>query len=73
MPIVEEMGNYFVYKQINPELFEKVQVGTGVSDGVRTEITYGLDGSERVVTRGAVIVKLAQAAGGLDAHAGHVH
>ncbi len=71
--IVEEMGNYFVYKQINPELFEKVQVGTGVSDGVRTEITSGLDGSERVVTKGAVIVKLAQAAGGLDAHAGHVH
>ena len=71
--IVEEMGNYFVYKQINPELFEKVQVGTGVCDGVRTEITYGLDGSERVVTKGAVIVKLAQAAGGLDAHAGHVH
>ena len=71
--IVEEMGSYFVYKQINPELFEKVQVGTGESDGVRTEITSGLDGSERVVTKGAVIVKLAQAAGGLDAHAGHVH
>ncbi len=71
--IVEEMGNYFVYKQINPELFEKIQVGVGVSDAVRTEIVSGLDGSERVVTKGAVIVKLAQAAGGLDAHAGHVH
>ncbi len=71
--IVEEMGNYFVYKQITPELFEKVQVGVGASDGLRTIITSGLDGSERVVTRGAVIVKLAQAAGGLDAHAGHVH
>ncbi len=71
--IVEEMGNYFVFKQITPELFEKIQVGIGASDGLRTEITSGLDGSERVVTRGAVIVKLAQAAGGLDAHAGHVH
>ncbi len=71
--VVEEMGNYFVYKQITPELFEKVQVGVGSSDGVRTEITSGLNGDERVVSRGAVIVKLAQAAGGLDAHSGHVH
>ena len=71
--VVEDTGNYFVYKQLTPELFEKIQVGVGVSDGVRTEIVSGLDGDERVVSRGAVIVKLAQAAGGLDAHSGHVH
>ena len=71
--IVEEMGNYFVYKQLTPELFEKTQVIIGGTDGQRTEILSGLAAGERVVSRGAIIVKLAQAAGGLDAHSGHVH
>lgn len=71
--VVEEMGSYFVYRQINPEYFEKVQVRAGASDGRRTEILAGLEEGQRVVSRGAVIVKLAQAAGGLDAHSGHAH
>ena len=71
--VVEEMGSYFVYRQINPEYFEKVQVRAGASDGRRTEILSGLEEGQRVVSRGAVIVKLAQAAGGLDAHSGHAH
>lgn len=71
--ILEEMGNHFVYRQLNPECFEKTQVTTGASDGVCTEILSGLEGGERVVSKGAVLVKLSQAAGGLDPHAGHVH
>ena len=67
------MGSYFVYRPINPEYFEKVQVRAGASDGRRTEILAGLEEGQRVVSRGAVIVKLAQAAGGLDAHSGHAH
>ena len=71
--IIEEMGNYFVYVQLTPELFEKRVIIQGVSDGVRTEITEGIAEGERVVNRGAMLVKLAQASGALDAHAGHVH
>lgn len=71
--LVEEMGNFFVYKQLTPEFFEKTQVSVGTTDGVRTEIKSGLQAGDRVVSRGAILVKLAQAAGGLDAHAGHVH
>jgi RND family efflux transporter MFP subunit len=71
--IVEEMGNYFVYVQLTPEYFEKRLVKTGVSDGKRTEIKEGLSGNERVVSTGAILVKLAQASGALDAHSGHVH
>lgn len=71
--VLEEMGNHFVYRQITPEYFEKVQVGIGTSDALRTEILSGLEEGQRVVSRGAVIVKLAQAAGGLDAHSGHAH
>lgn len=71
--IVEEMGNSFVYVQVNPELFEKRLVSLGSTDGFRTVVLSGVRPGERVVTRGAIMVKLAQGAGALDPHAGHVH
>lgn len=71
--LVEEMGNYFVFVQINPELFEKRLVTIGATDGIRTVITSGVKAGERVVSKGATMVKLAQGAGALDPHAGHVH
>ncbi len=71
--IVEEMGNYFVFVQLTPELFEKRSIRKGVTDGMRTEISEGLAEHERVVSKGAILVKLAQSAGALDAHSGHVH
>lgn len=71
--LIEEMGNYFVYVQLTPEFFEKREVKIGKTDGERTEILAGLDGTERVVAKGAVLVKLAQATGTLDAESGHQH
>lgn len=71
--IVEEMGSCFVFVQLTPERFEKRPVRLGRTDGLRTEITSGLTGDERIVTEGAVLVKLAQAAGALDVHSGHSH
>jgi RND family efflux transporter MFP subunit len=71
--IVEEMGNHFVFVQLTPEFFEKQLVKTGVTDGIRTEITEGVSEGDRVISKGAILVKLAQASGALDAHAGHVH
>lgn len=71
--IVEEMGNTFVFVEVQPELFEKRLVTLGGSDGKRTVVTSGLKAGERVVTKGAMMVKLAQGAGALDPHAGHVH
>lgn len=71
--VVEEMGSYSVYVNVGPEHFEKRQVMTGVTDGRMIEIRSGLEEGERIVTRGAVLVKLAAAGGKLDAHAGHVH
>jgi multidrug efflux pump subunit AcrA (membrane-fusion protein) len=71
--LLEEQGNFFVLVQVNPELFEKREVKTGVSDGIRTEILSGLTKDERIVTKGAILVKLAQASNALDPHAGHVH
>jgi RND family efflux transporter MFP subunit len=71
--IVEEMGNHFVFVQLTPELFEKRAIKTGVTDGIHIEITAGVSAGERVVSKGAILVKLAQSSGTLDAHAGHVH
>lgn len=71
--IVEEMGNYFVYVQQTPELFEKRLVEKGASDGRRTVINKGLTAGERVVGKGAVMLKLSQSTGSVDVHSGHVH
>ncbi len=70
--LIEEMGAYFLYVQITPELFEKRAVLIGKSDGLSTEITEGLSVGERVVSKGAIMVKLSQSTGQLDAH-GHGH
>lgn len=71
--LIEEMGNFFVFVQLTPEYFEKREVTAGRADGTHTEILAGITPGERVVTRGAVLLKLAQSTGTLDAHAGHVH
>ncbi|MDR3250410.1 MAG: efflux RND transporter periplasmic adaptor subunit [Tannerella sp.] len=71
--IVEEFGNFFVYVQLTPELFEKRTVETGATNGLRTEITAGIKAGERIVGKGAILVKLAQSSGSLDVHAGHAH
>ena len=71
--ILEEMGNFFVFVQVTPELFEKREIKTGVTDGMYVEVLSGLADDERVVTKGAILIKLAQATGTLDAHSGHVH
>ncbi len=71
--LLEEQGVFFVYVQVHPELFEKRVVKVGASDGLRSEIISGITNNDRIVTHGAIMIKLAQATGTLDAHAGHVH
>ncbi|MFC2104607.1 efflux RND transporter periplasmic adaptor subunit, partial [Bacteroidota bacterium] len=71
--LIEEQGNYFVFVQITPEMFEKREVKIGTTDGNKTEIISGLKKKERIVSKGAIIVKLAAVSNSLDPHAGHVH
>jgi membrane fusion protein, heavy metal efflux system len=71
--IVEEQGNYFVFVQIHPESFEKREVEVGISDGLYVHIPRGLNENERVVSKGAVMVKISAASGSIDPHSGHVH
>jgi len=71
--LIEEQGNYFVLVQLNPENFEKREVKTGQTDGMETEIIHGLTENERVVSTGALLVKMAAASTAIDPHSGHVH
>ena len=71
--LLEEQGNLFVFVQVHPELFEKREITVGSTDGIRSEIKSGITNAERIVTKGAILVKLAQSSGALDAHSGHVH
>lgn len=71
--IMEDQGKYFVFIQHNPEQFVKRDITIGATDGIRTEVKTGLLQTDRLVTKGAVFVKLAQSSGTLDAHSGHVH
>lgn len=71
--LLEEQGNYFVYAQISPELFEKRSIRIGATDGLRTEIIEGLAKEERIVSVGGIFIKLSQTTGTLDAHSGHAH
>lgn len=70
--IMEEQGSYFVFVQTSGERFEKRYIKFSHSDGIKSLITKGLNFGERVVTIGAVRVKLASASGTLPAH-GHAH
>jgi len=71
--LLEEQGIYYVFVQVTPELFEKRIIKKGATDGLKTEILKGVTQSERIVTMGAILIKLEQATGTLDAHSGHVH
>jgi RND family efflux transporter MFP subunit len=71
--LIEEQGNYFVFVQLTPEKFDKREVAIGNSDGIKTEILSGITGADRIVSRGAILVKLAAVSNSLDPHAGHIH
>lgn len=70
--LVEEQGIYYVYIQIDEEGYTKRRIEKGASDGNRVEITGGLKEGEKVVTQGAMAVKLASMSGAIPGHS-HEH
>ena len=66
--LTEEQGIHFVYVQIDAEGYRKQEVTLGESDGERVEILTGVKQGDRVVTKGAVQVRLASAANAIPAH-----
>ena len=66
--LTEEQGIHFVYIQVDAEGYRKQEVTLGESDGERVEILTGVKKGDRVVTKGAVQVRLASAANAIPAH-----
>lgn len=66
--LTEEQGLHFVYIQVDDEGYRKQEVQTGATDGNRIEILSGLNGGEKVVTKGAIHVKLASASNAIPGH-----
>lgn len=68
----EEQGGSYVFVQVSGESYSKRRVQTGSGDGRRVEIVSGLAEGERVVTRGAMLIKAASMETGEIEH-GHTH
>lgn len=66
--LTEEQGVNFVYLQEDEECYRKQEVKTGMDDGSRIEILSGLKAGDKVVTRGAIHVKLASAGNAIPGH-----
>ncbi|MFC2086201.1 efflux RND transporter periplasmic adaptor subunit, partial [Bacteroidota bacterium] len=70
--LMEEQTNYFVFVQKGGETYEKRYIIPGETDGVNTRILSGLRQNERIVTKGAIRIKLASMSKALPSH-GHAH
>lgn len=66
--LTEEQGLHFIYVQEDEDEYRKQEVTLGMSDGERQEILTGLQAGQRVVTRGAVQLRLASASNAIPAH-----
>jgi RND family efflux transporter MFP subunit len=70
--IVDDAGRPIVFVQREGETFERRAVTLGPRSGDRVQITEGVKPGERVVTKGAYLVRLASLSTSVPAH-GHVH
>ena len=66
--LTDEQGLHFVYVQTDPTCYERREVAIGETDGERVEIKSGLKAGEKVVTEGAMQVRLASASTAIPAH-----
>lgn len=69
--LTNEMGNFYVYVQLDEEGYRKQEVKTGDGNGKEVLILNGLNPGDHVVTKGAYQVKMASASGAIP-H-GHEH
>lgn len=70
--LIDQDGRAVVYVQADGEHFQERAVRTGPRAGNQVAIRDGLQVGERIVTRGAHLVRLADQASGEAAH-GHIH
>ena len=68
--VTDEAGQNVVYVMLGGESFERRILRLGIRDGGYVQVKSGLEPGERIVTRGAYLVRLAAAS---PAEAGHGH
>ena len=66
--LIEEQGEYYVFRRLDEDCYSKVHVTIGASDGERIEITSGIEDGDVIVTEGAMRIKLASAANTIPGH-----
>jgi cobalt-zinc-cadmium efflux system membrane fusion protein len=70
--LIEEQGSLYAFVQTAGESFQKRKVTIGAQNGREVQILNGIEPGERVVTRGAFMIKLATQSSSVPAH-GHEH
>ena len=71
--VQDENGVAVVYLQTGGESFERRIVRSGPRDGERVAILAGVDPGQRVVSKGAYLIRLSTSSAAADGHAGHKH
>lgn len=71
--ITEAQGIYYVYVQLDEECYQRREVTLGARDGSNVQLLSGIEAGDRVVTRGAVSVKMAAASGAIPHSHSHNH
>lgn len=66
--LTNEMGYFYVYKQLDEEGYRKQEVVLGANDGRHVQVVKGLKRGDRVVTKGAYQVKMASASAAIPGH-----
>jgi multidrug efflux pump subunit AcrA (membrane-fusion protein) len=70
--IVEEGGQPVCFVQVSGETFQKRELTLGIHDGNLVQVLRGVREGERVVTKGAMAIRLAAASNVIPTH-GHAH
>lgn len=70
--VIDDGGRPVVFVQVEGEAFSRRPVKLGIREGGRVQIAEGLRPGERVVTKGAYLIRLAALSSQIPAH-GHVH
>lgn len=58
--LLEIQGNKYLYVALDDNSFEKRLVKTGATDGERVEILEGLKAGERIASKGASVIRMAE-------------
>ncbi len=66
--LIEEQGSFYVYVQIGGESYEKRYVKFNVADGLQVWVTEGLEAGERIVSKGAILIKVSASSGKVPVH-----